>query len=97
MVTADNHKQHKSFIIGRLLILSGISVLPILLLLAIAIGLLYVRLLNGAISLTFLKKPIERSISSELPNLKVSIGQPVVALKDHGFEIQLKDIRLADK
>ena len=70
---------------------------PIVLLLGIGLGLLYVRLLNGPISLAFLKEPIEQSISSEFPDFTVHIGQPVVVLREHSFEFRLTDVRLTDK
>lgn len=90
-------ESHVGLTISRVCILFGKVLIPVLLLLSIGVGLLYVRLLNGAISLTFLKDPIERSISDEFPNFKIRIGQPLITLKDHGFELQLTDVRLSDK
>ncbi len=69
---------------------------PIMLLLCVAIAILYVRLLNGPVSLSFLTQPIARGIAGELPGFKVDIGQTVVALRNHSFEFRLKNIRLSD-
>jgi len=71
--------------------------LPMILLLIVAVGLLYVRLLNGPISLSFLKEPIEQSISAELPGFTIKIGQSVVALRGQSLELRLTNIRLDDR
>jgi len=93
----DAHEDERRFTAGRACMLIGTALVPILLLFAIAVGLLYVRLVNGPISLAFLKGPIERSISAELPGFKIRIGQPVMALRDRGFELRLTNVQLTDK
>lgn len=81
-------------LLGRLTVVAASVLLPIVLLAAIALGLLYVRLLNGPVSISFLKEPIERGISAELPGFNISIGDSVMALRGHSFEFRLRDVRL---
>ena len=70
--------------------------MPIVLLVAVAGGVFYVRLLNGPISLSFLSDSIARGISSELPGLSTTIGQSIVELRGSSLEFRLKDVRLKD-
>jgi hypothetical protein len=64
---------------------------------ALAIGLLYVRLLQGPISLDFLVSPIEAGIAEELAGPRVSIEQAAVRLGEGGqIQFQLKNVRVAD-
>ena len=69
---------------------------PILLLCALGIGILYVRLLNGPISLSFISATIAQGISTELPGFRVAIEDSVVELRDNSFEFRLKNVRLSD-
>ncbi|MGI9425632.1 MAG: DUF3971 domain-containing protein, partial [Hyphomicrobiaceae bacterium] len=71
-------------------------VLPVVLLLTVAVGIAYVRLLNGPVSLPFLSEPIARGINSELSDFKVSIGEAIVELRGNSFEFRLKDVRMDD-
>ena len=65
--------------------------------LALAIGLLYVRLLHGPISLTFLTGPIERGIADEFAGITVRIEDVAVRLTEIGhLEFELKNVRVAD-
>lgn len=68
-------------------------VAPLCLLLAIGCGILYVRLLNGAIPLKPLAGPIERAISAELPGISVSVDDASVLLADSGaIELRLNGV-----
>lgn len=72
-------------------------VVPIVLLAVIAVGILYVRLLNGPISLKMLAQPIARAISVELPGVSVSVEDAVLAITAGSlFEVQLINVRFAD-
>jgi AsmA-like C-terminal region/Protein of unknown function len=71
--------------------------LPVALLASLAIGLLYVRLLNGPVSLQFLAEPIARSIGAELPGYTVVIEDALVRLTDTGgMEFRLRNVRFTD-
>lgn len=72
-------------------------ILPVVLLAVIGVGVLYVRLLNGPISLKFMAQPIARSIGSDLPGIAVSIEDAQALMTEHGgIEIRLANIRFAD-
>ena len=69
--------------------------LPVALLMAVAVGIAYVRLLNGPLALPFLTEPIARGINSELTDFTVRVEEAVVELRDDGsFEFRLMDVRL---
>lgn len=71
--------------------------LPLLLLLFIAGGIFYVRILFGPISLKMLASPIARSIAAELPGLGVSVEDALVRLNEEGeLEFRLRNVRLLD-
>jgi hypothetical protein len=71
--------------------------LPVVMLASLGIGLLYVRLLNGPVSLKFLAEPIARSIGSELPGYTVAIEDALVRLTDSGgMEFRLRNVRFTD-
>jgi hypothetical protein len=72
---------------------AGVTVFTLLL----AIGLLYVRLLHGPISLTFLAGPVERGIAEEFAGINVRIEDVAVRLTEAGHvEFELKNVRVAD-
>jgi AsmA-like C-terminal region len=71
-------------------------VLPIVLLAAMGVGIFYVRLLNGPISINFLAGPITTSINSELDGFRVEVPEAVFRLVDRRLEFQLKNIKLYD-
>ena len=81
---------------GRSLLVITKVLLPVVLLVAVAGGIFYVRLLNGPISLSFLSDSIARGISSELPGLSTTIGQSVVELRGSNLEFRLKNVQLND-
>ena len=64
---------------------------------ALAIGLLYVKLLHGPVSLGFLIQPIERAIGEEVAGLRVRVEGAVLRLGESGqLEFELKNVRVAD-
>lgn len=68
---------------------------PVILLPALAIGLGYVRLQHGPVSLPFLTGPIERGITAELPGITARIEDVVLRLVDDGrIEFRLRNLRL---
>jgi len=75
----------------------GKYLLPLLLLVLLAGGIFYVRILLGPISLKMLAAPIARSIAAELPGLGVSVEDALVRLNDEGgLEFRLRNVRLLD-
>lgn len=71
--------------------------LPILILTTLAVGLGYVRLMHGPISLKPLAGPIARGLGAELPGLDILIADVVVRLAANGsLEFRLKDVRLVE-
>ncbi len=68
-----------------------------LLLAAIACGVIYVRLLNGPISLKSLAEPIAKAIEADLGGFGVAVGDAAVVLTDaHTLEFRLRDVQLSD-
>jgi hypothetical protein len=64
---------------------------------ALALGLLYVKLLHGPVSLGFLIQPIERAIAEEVAGLRVRVEGAALRLGDGGqIEFELKNVRVAD-
>ncbi len=97
-VPAQSPKADRNWSVARRIAsLAAMVVVPIVLLVGVAAAILYVRLLNGPISISFLKAPIERGIAAELGGFNVSIGESVVALRGHSFEFRLKDVRLRNQ
>lgn len=84
--------------LSRPLLLLAKIILPIALVAAIACAVVYVRLLNGPISLKFLAGPIARSIAVELPDTVVAIDDAVVSFTSDGsVEFRLRNVRLSDR
>jgi hypothetical protein len=70
---------------------------PILLLAIIAVGILYVRLLNGPISLKMMAQPIARAIAAEMPGTTVTVEDAMVSLAEGNLlEVQLHNVRFTD-
>jgi hypothetical protein len=64
---------------------------------ALIFGLLYVKLLHGALSLDFLIQPIEKAIAEEAAGLRVRLEAVVLRLADNGhLQFELKNVRVAD-
>ncbi len=71
---------------------------PVALLAGLGAGLLYVRLLNGPISLKFAAESIARTIEAELPGMDVQIEDATVALAGvSGLEFQLRNVHFFDE
>src|SRR5262245_42060449 len=59
---------------------------------ALAVGLLYVKLLHGPVSLGFLIAPIERAIAEEVDGLRVRVEEAALRLGENGqLEFELKN------
>ncbi len=70
---------------------------PFVILFGLGVAVLYVRLLNGPISLKFLAAPIARSIAAELPGIKVVIEDALVRVTNSGsVEFRIRNIRFND-
>ena len=68
---------------------------PFVMLALLVVGLGYVRLRHGPISLNFLVEPIERGINAELGGNAVRIDDAVVSLSETGgLEFRLRNIRM---
>ena len=74
----------------------ALGLLPVVLLVGIAAGVIYVRLMNGPISLPFLKSTVESRFKSELGNMNVEIGDVIVSLAGRHVEFRLRQVRLLD-
>lgn len=71
--------------------------LPLVILISLAVGLGYVRLLHGPISLGFLTGPIERGITAELAGLEADIDDAIVVLnEDGGLQFRLRNVRISE-
>jgi len=70
---------------------------PFVMLALLVVGLGYVRLRHGPISLNFLVEPIERGINAELGGNAVRIDDAVVSLSETGgLEFRLRNIRMRE-
>ncbi len=69
---------------------------PLIVLPALALGLGYVRLKHGAVSLPFLKDPIQRGIAAEMPGITANIDDIVLAMENGKLEFRLKNLRLKE-
>lgn len=71
---------------------------PVLMLTMLVVGLGYVRLRHGPMSLDFLVEPIERGINAELSGNTVKIDDVVMSLTDGGgLEFRLRDVKLYER
>jgi AsmA-like C-terminal region/Protein of unknown function len=67
------------------------------LVLALAGGLFYARLLHGPVPLAFLVEPLQRAIAEELAGFGVEIDNVAARLNDrHQLEFELSNVRIAD-
>jgi hypothetical protein len=70
---------------------------PIILLSLIAVGIVYVRLSHGPVSLKAFSSSIEQGISAELGDFTARIDDAVLALTaSRGLEIQLVNLRISE-
>ena len=94
MTTAAVACDHVLHGVGR----SVFILAPFLMLALLVVGLGYVRLRHGPISLNFLVEPIERGINAELGGNSVRIDDVVVSLAETGgLEFRLRNIRMHEK
>lgn len=64
---------------------------------ALGVGLIYLRLLQGPISVGFIVGPVERGLNSESPEFSVKIEGAIVQLSErNALEFRLRNIRVAD-
>ena len=64
---------------------------------ALAAGLLYLRLHNGPISLTFMVEPIQRVLNEEMPTIQFRIEDAIVQLTSSGaIEFRLTSVRITE-
>jgi hypothetical protein len=76
----------------------GKILVPVAVVAAVAVGLLYIRLLSGPISLKVLAEPIARAIAGELQSLGVAIEDALVRLNEKGgIEFRLRNVRLLEE
>ena len=67
-------------------------------LLLLAVGLLYLKLMNSPLSVPFLVEPITRALNTELSGLTVAVEDAVLHLSPRGgLEFRLKTVRVLDK
>ena len=70
-------------------------IVPVLLLSAFAIGIIYVRLLQGPMSLKVFSSMVERGINAELTDLAADIEDVQLTFsKEGGFEVRIVNIKL---
>ena len=80
---------------GRILKPVVYVVVPVLLLSAFAVGIIYVRLLQGPMSLRVIAGMIERGITAELGDLEAHIDDVQLTFsKQGGFEFRIINVRL---
>lgn len=61
----------------------------------LGLGLVYVRLLQGPISLRFLLTPMEQALKTELPGVVIDVEDAIVRLSERGkIEFRLKNIQV---
>src|SRR5512139_3193017 len=71
---------------------------PVILLSALAAIVLYVRLLQGPVSLKFMAGPIERGITAELDGMSVSVDDARLRRSTAGeYAFELVNLRLTEK
>jgi hypothetical protein len=81
----------------RWLPLAGGSIGALALAVVVGLGLLYIRLIFGPITLGFLTGPIERAIADELAGPRVKIESVALGLNDRGLlQFELKNVRVSD-
>ena len=82
----------------RLVRLSMFTVAPVVLLLLLAVGIGYVRLLQGPISLRDFSSHIENSINADLDGFTAHIDDALITLTDDfRVELRLTNLRLKDE
>lgn len=77
--------------------LVGKILFPLVLLVAIAGGLLYARLLQGPVAMNFLAQPIANAVNAELGDLKLEVNEAIIRLVGRNIEFRLKDVKVVDR
>ena len=68
---------------------------PIVLLAALAVVVLYVRLLQGPVSLKFMAQPVERAVTGQLDGVTAKVGETLLQLGEDGdLEFRLVNLKL---
>mgnify|MGYP001828145420 CR=1 FL=1 len=75
----------------------ALVLVPVVMLIAIGLGVLYVRLSNGPVSLSYLKPAIERQISQKFGGRVVDVNDVVLSLAEDGGAFRLSDIKVRDR
>jgi hypothetical protein len=80
------------------LLLAGRSLGALALVVIVALGLLYVRLVLGPLRVGFLTGPIESAIAEELAGPRVKIEGVALSLNDRGLiQFELQNVRVSDE
>jgi hypothetical protein len=83
--------------VPRVLMLALKALSAVALICVVALGLVYVRLMHGPLSLDFLVRPIEAGIADEFPGAQVRVESAALHLNDSGLlQFQLKNLRISD-
>ncbi|AHB49436.1 hypothetical protein W911_15205 [Hyphomicrobium nitrativorans NL23] len=82
---------------GRVFKVAGFTILPVLLLVLLAVGIGYVRLLHGPISLKAFSEQIEERINADLNGFTVHIDDALITLADDfRVELRLTNLRIKE-
>ena len=82
---------------GRVFKFASFTILPVLLLLLLAVGIGYVRLLHGPISLKAFSEQIEERINADLDGFTVHIDDALITLADDlRVELRLTNLRIKE-
>ncbi len=84
--------------LGHVLWLLLLVLLPVFLLTSMALGVGYVRLHHGPVSLKFLADPISRGLGAELSDIEIKVADVELRLAaDSAIEFRLKGVRVLEK
>ena len=82
---------------GRIFKIAAFTVVPVLLLMLLAVGIGYVRLLHGPISLKAFSEQIEERINADLDGFTVHIDDALITLADDfRVELRLTNLRIKE-
>ena len=83
--------------VGRMCGHVAMLVLPLVLLVALGLGLGYVRLRHGPVSVKLLAHAIAHGIAAEMPGTQVKIDDVVISLATKsGVEFQLRNLKISE-
>jgi hypothetical protein len=81
----------------RIFLLALKAIAAVVLVAVVVLGLVYVRLMHGPVSLDILVRPIEASIADEFPGARVRVESAALRLNDQGLlQFELKNVRIDD-